>query len=107
MNRIKDLREDLDLTQKDLGKALGNIPQRTISGYETETTEPPKEIWIKLSDFFGVSIDYLMGKTNSPFNDSFINDLTIEEIKELARYKEYIKSNRHSNKVLDTPLSLV
>lgn len=94
MNRIKDLREDMDLTQKDLGEILGKIPQRTISGYETESTEPPKEIWIKLSDFFGVSIDYLMGHTNSPFNDSFINDLNNEEVLELSRYKEFIKSNR-------------
>ena len=52
MNSIKDLREDHDLTQKQLGEVLGKIPQRTISGYETETTEPPKQIWIKLSDFF-------------------------------------------------------
>ena len=94
MNRIKDLREDHDLTQKDLGEALGKIPQRTISGYENEKNEPPKQIWIKLADFFNVSIDYLMGRTNNPFNDSFTNDLTCEEIKELTRYKEFIKNKR-------------
>ena len=35
-----------------------------------------------------------MGKTNSPFNDSFTNDLTVDEIKELTPYKDFIKSNR-------------
>ena len=94
MNRIKDLREDHDLTQKDLGEALRKIPQRTISGYETETTEPPKEIWIKIADFFEVSLDYLMGRTNNSFNDSFIADLTLDEVTELIRYKEFIKSTR-------------
>ena len=94
MNRIKDLREDRDLTQKDLGNALGKIPQRTISGYETESTEPPKEMWIKIADFFEVSVDYLMGRTSSPFNDVFTNDLNTEEINELKRYKEFIKSTR-------------
>lgn len=94
MNRIKDLREDRDMTQKDLGEALGKIPQRTISGYETETTEPPKQIWLTLADFFEVSVDYLMGRTNNPYNDYFTNDLTIDEITELTRYKEFIKSNR-------------
>ena len=64
-NRIKDLREDMDLRQSDLAKATG-IDQRTISNYETGKTKPDSDALIKLADFFNVSIDYLVGRV--PFN---------------------------------------
>ena len=92
-NRIRDLREDMDLRQIDLATKLG-IPQRTISGYETGNTEPPFEILFKMSDFFNVSIDYLIGKTNNPSNDSLTNGLTEEEIKELKKYKDMLIAYR-------------
>ena len=64
-NRIKDLREDMDLRQSDLAEATG-IDQRTISNYETGKTKPDSDALIKLADFFNVSIDYLVGRI--PFN---------------------------------------
>ena len=63
MNRIRDLREDRDLRQSDLAEATG-IDQRTISNYETEKTFPDSYALIRLADFFGVSIDYLVGRTD-------------------------------------------
>lgn len=99
MNRIKDLREDMELTQGELGKSLGNIPQRTISGYETESAEPSKEVWINLADFFDVSLDYLMGKTNNPYNNNFIEGLTQDEIEELAHYKELLLNSKAYKKL--------
>ena len=66
MNRIRDLREDRDLRQSDLAKATG-IDQRTISNYETGKTAPDAYALIKLADFFQVSIDYLLGRTNQDF----------------------------------------
>ena len=65
MNRIRDLREDRDLRQSDLAEATG-IDQRTISNYETGKTAPDSYALIKLADFFGVSIDYLLGRTDNP-----------------------------------------
>lgn len=62
-NRIKDLREDRDLRQADVAGATG-IDQRTLSNYETGKTNPDSFALIKLSDFFDVSIDYLLGRTN-------------------------------------------
>lgn len=62
-NRIRDLREDRDLKQDELARAVG-IDQRTISNYETGKTKPDSEALIKLADFFGVSIDFLVGRTN-------------------------------------------
>ena len=62
-NRIRDLREDRDLRQSDLAKATG-IDQRTISNYETGKTNPDSDALIRLADFFGVTIDYLVGRTS-------------------------------------------
>ena len=62
-NRIKDLREDRDLRQADVAKATG-IDQRTLSNYETGKTNPDSFALIRLADFFNVSIDYLLGRTN-------------------------------------------
>lgn len=62
-NRIRDLREDRDIRQSDLAEAVG-IDQRTISNYETGRTNPDSDALIKLADFFGVSIDYLVGRTD-------------------------------------------
>lgn len=103
MNRIKDLREDKDLKQSDLADLL-HIKQQTLSDYETEKTEPKKDIWLKLSEIFDVSVDYLMGKTNNPSNDLFTADLTEEEIKELEHYKELLKIKRKvdNNKRIST-----
>ena len=63
LNRIRDLREDRDLRQTDVSEAIG-IDQRTLSNYETGKTNPDSFAIIKLADFFGVSADYLIGRTN-------------------------------------------
>ena len=63
MNRIRDLREDKNMRQSDLAEATG-IDQRTISNYETEKTYPDSQALILLADYFDVSIDYLVGRTN-------------------------------------------
>lgn len=59
MNRIKELREDMDLRQADVSAATG-IDQRTLSNYETGKTNPDSFSIIKLANFFGVSTDYLL-----------------------------------------------
>lgn len=64
MNRIRELREDRDLRQLDVANATG-IDQRTLSNYETEKTSPDSYAIIKLADFFDVSADYLLGRSNS------------------------------------------
>lgn len=103
MNRIRDLREDFEMKQSDLAKEL-NISQRTISDYETERTEPSKEIWIKIANFFNVSVDYLMGRTNNPSTENFTEGLSEEEIKELMHYKELLQIKRkvENNKKIST-----
>ena len=61
--RIKDLREDRDLTQKDISKIL-NISQVAYSYYELNRRSIPLEILSKLADFYTTSIDYLVYRTD-------------------------------------------
>lgn len=61
--RIKDLREDRDLTQKDISLYL-NISQVAYSYYEINKRNIPLEILSKLADFYNTSIDYLLYRTD-------------------------------------------
>ncbi len=61
--RIRDLREDRDLTQKQMGEVLA-CSQRVYSNYERGELDIPTEILIKLADFHGVSVDYILNRTD-------------------------------------------
>ena len=61
--RIRDLREDKNLTQKQMGEIL-SCSQRVYSNYERGELDIPTDILIKLADFHGVSVDYLLNRTN-------------------------------------------
>lgn len=63
--RIKQLREDKGLTQEELAKALG-IARPTLASWEIGRREPDFETTTKIADFFGVSVDYLLGRTDDP-----------------------------------------
>ena len=63
MIRLKDLREDRDLCQKDVAEEL-NITQTNYSKYELEKINIPIETLRKLAIFFNTSIDYILGMTN-------------------------------------------
>lgn len=60
--RIRELREDHDLTQVQMGKIL-SCSQRVYSNYECGELDIPTEILIKLADFYEVSVDYLLNRT--------------------------------------------
>ena len=62
-NRLRDLREDRDLKQKDLADLL-KVHQTTYSDYELGRLNIPISALHALADFYGVSIDYLLGRTN-------------------------------------------
>lgn len=59
---IRNLREDNDYRQKDIASVL-NVSQNTYSQYENGVIELTAENLIKLADFYGVSVDYLLGRT--------------------------------------------
>ena len=64
-SRLKDLREDRDLVQKEIAAYLG-IDQRVYSNYETGKREIPTRFVIALADFYATSTDYILGRTNNP-----------------------------------------
>lgn len=68
MQRLRHLREDRDLRQSDVARATG-LDQKTLSNYETGKTNPDSYALIKLADFFGVTIDYLVERTDNNFLD--------------------------------------
>ncbi len=63
--RLRDLREDMDLTQDQLIEIL-NMHKTTYTNYEQGKREPPFELIIKLAKFYNVSTDYIAGLTDIP-----------------------------------------
>ncbi|MDE5973384.1 MAG: helix-turn-helix domain-containing protein [Eubacterium sp.] len=62
--RIRDLREDADLKQKEIAAILG-IDQRVYSNYEMGKREIPVHLLIILADYYDTTIDYLVGRTDN------------------------------------------
>ena len=63
--RIRALREDRDLTLREMGELL-SCSQRVYSNYERGDVDIPTSVLIRLADFYSVSVDYLLGRTNNP-----------------------------------------
>lgn len=64
-HRIKDLREDNDKTQIEIAYYL-NMKQPQYCRYENGLRDIPSDILIKLADYYNVSTDYILGRTNNP-----------------------------------------
>lgn len=62
--RIRNLREDADMTQSEIAKIL-NCSQRVYSNYERGDLDIPTDILIKLANFHKVSVDYILGRTDN------------------------------------------
>ena len=63
--RIRDLREDMDLKQKDLAAYL-RCSQVAYSFYELGKRDIPTDVLLRLADFYSTSTDYLLGRTDAP-----------------------------------------
>lgn len=63
--RIRDLRMDKGLTQEQIAEVL-HVSQNTYSQYEIGTTRYPLDAVVKLAEYYGVSVDYLVGLTDEP-----------------------------------------
>lgn len=103
--QLRELRKQKGLTMKQLGKIVG-VGESAISQYENGKRQPDYDILNKLADYFGVSVDYLLGRTDVPnpaespldgVEFAFygeIKDLTDEEREDLADFVKYLKSKR-------------
>lgn len=78
MNRIRELRKQANLTMKQLGEILG-LAESTISQYETGKREPDHKTLLKISEYFHVSVDYLLGHVSEPWfyldNDRILREI--------------------------------
>lgn len=61
--RLRDLREDRDLTQTQVAVLL-NMSQTGYSKYETGENDVPTQVLLKLAEYYGTSVDYLLGRTD-------------------------------------------
>lgn len=94
--RISVLRKKNTLTQEELAKRI-NISRAALSHYEKDRRSPDYETIEKLANFFGVTTDYLLGRSKTPeYNESedkefqaFVNDPSLERwYRELPKSKE-------------------
>lgn len=86
---LSELRRDKNLTQKQLAEIIYVTPG-TISNYENNTHYPDVEKLLALVDYFGVSVDYLLGRTNSPlpldvFSENIFPEITVGEFIEIIK----------------------
>ncbi len=63
--RLEELKESRNLKQKEIASAVG-VPLRTYQRYEYGEREPQASVLIRMADYFHVSIDYLVGRTDIP-----------------------------------------
>ncbi|MEC0092636.1 helix-turn-helix domain-containing protein [Paenibacillus macquariensis] len=90
-NRIAELREGRQWTQEELSQSIG-ITRASLSHYEKNRRKPDFEILTKLADVFGVSIDYLIGRTTHSevvMDDDvrhFVDDLELSDDKLLEKF---------------------
>lgn len=108
-DRLKELRKSKNLTQTELGKILG-VGKTTISMYETNNSTPNDEIKLKIADYFNVSLDYLLGKTNiknytdnnnatiALHSDTDYDDLPDEAKKEINNFIEFVRQKYKDKK---------
>ena len=84
-DRIKALRVEHFLKQKELGKMIG-VAESTVSMYELSQRNPDLEILKKLAQIFDVSTDYLLGLSDKKLRSK----LPLEAIKQLEQYEQYL-----------------
>jgi len=83
-NRLKELRRSLGITQKELASSLG-IAQPTLSGWETERCQIDYDNLVKLADFFGTSIDYILGRNVDEQTTVHNSSPTVMRLKEVRK----------------------
>lgn len=112
-SRLRQLREDKGLTQEQLGKVL-NVKKAAVSKYENETTSPDHATLCKLADFFDVTTDYLLGRTDDPSSRStqHVNDdEAMEYLDELHKRPEmkalFHVSRKATKEDIETAITII
>lgn len=93
-HRLRELRKEKKLTQEELGSKI-NVTKVSVSGYENGNRNPDTETLQKLADYFNVSTDYLLGRTDNPYDRETTHtirkeDLSSDSLSEINKLvKEY------------------
>lgn len=74
--RIRELRQAHNLTQVELANNL-SVAKQTVSNWENDNIQPSIDMLVKIADFFGVTMDYLLGRSND--NSLDVSQLTPEQ----------------------------
>ena len=111
-NRIKELRENKGISQAALAKYSG-VVRSAMCQYESGARQIPDAIKIKLADYFGVSVDYLLGRTDKKESDPFEEKYPSEDIFYLpiyatvaAGFNKYINENDFDGEMQEVPTSI-
>lgn len=112
MERLRELRKENKKTQAQMASRLG-ITQQAYATYENDKAQPPLDIAKKLADYFGVSVDYLLGRTNNKARDPFDEKHPSEDIFYLpiyatvaAGFNKSIDENDFDGEVQEVPTAL-
>lgn len=106
LNRVRELRKERDMTLKEMGERLG-VGEMAVSNYETGRRQPSLETVKRIADIFGVTVDYLLERTDRPeaapeadpemaFGASLADGMSYEDLNpkgkaELYEYYQYLK----------------
>jgi bacteriophage CI repressor helix-turn-helix domain len=93
MFNLKELRQENGLKRSELARIL-NINQNTLANYENSTRQAPYEMLILFADFFGVSLDELLGRQGGKNNTDNAALLTAREKKLLSKYRALSSSGK-------------
>ena len=89
MNRLKEIRKEKNISQEELAQTF-KITQQAISAYENGSRDPDSEMLVKLADYFNVSTDYLLGRTDIKKPADLIQD-AIKDDPELGAFWDEMK----------------
>lgn len=98
--RIKDLRKRHRMSQTELSKFV-NVSQATVTAWETGKAEPSSSALNKLADFFDVSADYILGRTNVE-NINSRKKITIDEAMDTIMSADGKEPTEHDRKLMES-----
>jgi len=90
--RLRELRKERRLTAKEFGEKF-SLAESTISGYETKARKPDMELVERFADFFEVSVDYLLGRTNIRNTANPVHEEPVVQV--LMRGKDQMSSKNY------------
>lgn len=110
--RLRELRENMGLSQEGLAEIL-DIPRSTLTNYENSGGRMPRQERLKrIADYFGVSVDYLIGRSSTselnPSEERFIEDLdklSLEEI--ITKYAPELDKKKATKEKIEVAIEVI